>query len=106
MKKYFLLLLHNKFSFAFPYYLRTNYINIIFLQAGISYRSFVRDIYEDLTQKLINSFAEENPLVSQPCRDNTLYFVKLVDEILISELGDHLPVCRLPHHLITTFNLH
>lgn len=70
----------------------------MFLQIGISYQSFVRDLYEDLTQKLINSFAEENTLVSQPCRDNTLYLVKLVDEMLISELGDRLPVCSLPHH--------
>lgn len=65
----------------------------MFLQVGISYQSFVRDIYEDLTQKLINSSAEENTFVSQPCRDNTFYLVKLVDEMLISELDNRLPVC-------------
>lgn len=69
----------------------------MFVQVGISYQLFVRDIYEDLTQKLINSSAEENTFVSQPCRDNVLYLVKLVDEMLISELDNRLPVCGLHH---------
>lgn len=66
---------------------------MLFLQVSISYQSFVRDMYEDLTQKLINSSAEENTFASQPCRDNTFYLVKLVDEMLISELDNRLPVC-------------
>ncbi|KAH6788519.1 binding protein [Perilla frutescens var. frutescens] len=68
-----------------------NFLLIQSEQVGISYQLFVRDIYEDLTQKLINSSVEENTFVSQPCRDNTLYLVKLVDEMLISELDNRLP---------------
>ncbi|KAK6116093.1 hypothetical protein DH2020_008362 [Rehmannia glutinosa] len=58
---------------------------------SISYKSFLRDLYEDLIQKLINLSTEENMFVSQPCRDNTLYLVKLVDEMLISEMDHRLP---------------
>ncbi|XP_047961281.1 BEACH domain-containing protein B isoform X2 [Salvia hispanica] len=68
-----------------------NFLLIQSEQVGISYQSFVRDIYEDLTQKLINSSAEENIFICQPCRDNTFYLVKLVDEMLISELDNRLP---------------
>ncbi|KAI3460067.1 hypothetical protein Pfo_016730 [Paulownia fortunei] len=60
-------------------------------QVSFSYQSFLRDLYEDLIQKLINLSTEENVFVSQPCRDNTLYLVKLVDEMLISEMDHWLP---------------
>ncbi|KAL8487834.1 hypothetical protein ACS0TY_024230 [Phlomoides rotata] len=69
-------------------------VNFLLIQTdevSISYQSFLRDLYEDLIQKLINSSAEENIFVSQPCRDNTLYLVKLVDEMLIFELDNRLP---------------
>lgn len=72
-------------------------IKVLFLQVGISYQSFLRDLYEDLVRKLINLSTEENIFVSQPCRDNTLYLVKLVDEMLISEMDYRLPVCGLHH---------
>lgn len=65
------------------------------LQGGISYQSFLRDIYEDLIQRLIELSTEENIFVSQPCRDNTLYLLKLVDEMLISEIDHKLPVYYL-----------
>ncbi|KAL8030230.1 hypothetical protein ABFX02_14G273200 [Erythranthe guttata] len=68
-----------------------NFLLVESEKAGISYQSFIRDLYEDLIQRLINSPIEENIFVSQPCRDNTLYLVKLVDEVLISEMD-----CRLP----------
>ncbi|KAL2459002.1 hypothetical protein Fot_55288 [Forsythia ovata] len=60
-------------------------------QGGISYQSFLRDIYEDLIKRLIELSTEENIFVSQPCRDNTLYLLKLVDEMLISEIDHKLP---------------
>ncbi|CAA2974013.1 BEACH domain-containing B isoform X1 [Olea europaea subsp. europaea] len=60
-------------------------------QGGISYQSFLRDIYEDLIQRLIELSTEENIFVSQPCRDNMLYLLKLVDEMLISEIDHKLP---------------
>ncbi|KAG8369183.1 hypothetical protein BUALT_Bualt15G0124700 [Buddleja alternifolia] len=68
-----------------------NFLLIQSEQVGISYQSFLRDLYEDLIQKLINLSSEENIFVSQPCRDNMLYLVKLVDEMLISEMDSWLP---------------
>ncbi|GFP89566.1 beach domain-containing protein lvsc [Phtheirospermum japonicum] len=68
-----------------------NFLLIQCEQVSISYKSFLRDLYEELIQKLINLSTEENIFVSQPCRDNTLYLVKLVDEMLISEMDHRLP---------------
>ncbi|KAK4434240.1 BEACH domain-containing protein B [Sesamum alatum] len=68
-----------------------NFLLIQSEQVGVSCQSFLRDLYEDLIQKLINLSSEENVFVSQPCRDNTLYLVKLVDEMLISEMDYRLP---------------
>ncbi|KAM7514487.1 hypothetical protein LguiA_004070 [Lonicera macranthoides] len=60
-------------------------------QGGISYQYLLRDIYEDLIQRLIELSPEDNIFVSQPCRDNTLYLLKLIDELLISEMDSKLP---------------
>ncbi|XP_057986936.1 BEACH domain-containing protein B isoform X2 [Hevea brasiliensis] len=56
--------------------------------AGISYRYFLRDIFEELIQRLVDFSYEENIFAMQPCRDNTLYLLRLVDEMLVSEV-DH-----------------
>lgn len=49
-------------------------------------------MYEDLVRKLLDLSAVENVLVTQPCRDNMLYLLKLVDEMLLSEMKFNLPV--------------
>ncbi|CAL5383977.1 unnamed protein product [Camellia sinensis] len=70
-------------------------VNFLLLQCeqgGISYQYLLRDIYEDLIQRLIDLSSEDNIFVSQPCRDNTLYLLRLVDETLISEINQKLPV--------------
>ncbi|KAI8015885.1 BEACH domain-containing protein B [Camellia lanceoleosa] len=69
-------------------------VNFLLLQCeqgGISYQYLLRDIYEDLIQRLIDLSSEDNIFVSQPCRDNTLYLLRLVDETLISEINQKLP---------------
>ncbi|KAL9450104.1 hypothetical protein AB3S75_011937 [Citrus x aurantiifolia] len=58
---------------------------------GISYRYFLRDMYEDLIRRLVDLSSEENIFVSQPCRDNTLYLLRLVDEMLVSEIDHKIP---------------
>ncbi|KAH7567643.1 hypothetical protein JRO89_XS07G0111300 [Xanthoceras sorbifolium] len=58
---------------------------------GLSYNHFLRDIYEDLIRRLVDLSSEENIFISQPCRDNTLYLLRLVDEMLISEMDPKLP---------------
>jgi small ligand-binding sensory domain FIST len=52
----------------------------------------LRDIYDDLIRGLMDLSSAENIFVSQPCRDNTLYLLRLVDEMLISEIEHKLPV--------------
>ncbi|KAL3830393.1 hypothetical protein ACJIZ3_019195 [Penstemon smallii] len=78
-----------------------NFLLIQSEQGGILYQSFLRDVYEDLIQKLISLSTEDNIFASQPCRDNTLYLLKLVDEMLISEMDHCIPFplsCSKFHH--------
>ncbi|KAK2977991.1 hypothetical protein RJ640_023529 [Escallonia rubra] len=61
-------------------------------QEGVmSYRCLLRDLYMDIILRLIDLSSEENIFVLQPCRDNTLYLLKLIDELLISEVDNKLP---------------
>lgn len=69
---------------------------MFFPQGGTSYQYLLRDIYEDLIQRMVDISFEDNIFVAQPCRDNTLYLLKLVDEMLISELDNKLPVLNVP----------
>ncbi|CAH9105180.1 unnamed protein product [Cuscuta epithymum] len=69
-------------------------VNFILLQCEqgcLSYQYFLRSLYEDLIQKLVDFSTVENTLVTQPCRDNMLYLLKLVDEKLLSEISYKLP---------------
>ncbi|TYH12058.1 hypothetical protein ES288_A06G035800v1 [Gossypium darwinii] len=67
--------------------LDSNTLNIEALMGGISCQDLLYDIYDNLIQRLVDLSSEENIFSSQPCRDNTLYFLRLVDEMLISEAG-------------------
>ncbi|KAJ0790760.1 putative transcription factor WD40-like family [Helianthus annuus] len=69
-------------------------VNFFLMQAqhgGKSYWYMLRDIYEDLMKHLVDLSSRENVLSLQPCRDNTFYLLKLIDEMLISELDNNLP---------------
>jgi WD40 repeat protein len=68
-----------------------NYLLMQHEHGGVSYQYLLRDIYEDIIQRLIELSMEDNILVVQPCRDNTLYLLKLIDELLISEMDNKLP---------------
>lgn len=59
-------------------------------QGGIAYRYFLRDIFDDLIRRLLDLSSYENIFIAQPCRDNTLYLLRLVDEMLISEFDNKL----------------
>lgn len=72
------------------------YLEFFLVQEGISYRYFLRDMYEDLIRRLVDLSSEENIFVSQPCRDNTLYLLQLVDEMLVSEIDHKIPVSNIP----------
>ncbi|XP_042508929.1 BEACH domain-containing protein B-like isoform X1 [Macadamia integrifolia] len=68
-----------------------NFLLVQSEQGDISYRDLLRDIFEDLVGRLVELSSEDNIFVSQPCRDNTLYLLRLVDEMLIEEIGHKLP---------------
>lgn len=74
------------------YFLFISVTVLSILQGGKSYWYLLRDIYEDLMKQLVELSSTENILSLQPCRDNTLYLMKLIDEMLISELDNKLPV--------------
>ncbi|CAK7347274.1 unnamed protein product [Dovyalis caffra] len=57
-------------------------------RGGISCRKLLHDIFEDLIQRLVDFSFEENIFAAQPCRDNTLYLLQLMDEMLVAEI-DH-----------------
>nr|CAD1830051.1 unnamed protein product [Ananas comosus var. bracteatus] len=50
----------------------------------------LRDIFKDLIGSLTEISSEENVFMTQPCRDNALYILKLIDELLINESSDNL----------------
>ena len=79
---------------------------MFFPQGGMSYQYLLRDIYEDLIQRLVDISSDDNIFVSQPCRDNTLYLLRLVDEMLISELDIKLPVLNIPEIIGFSFCLY
>lgn len=68
-----------------------NFLLMQYEHGGKSYWYLLRDIYEELMKRLVDLSSKENILSSQPCRDNTLYLLKLIDEMLISELDNKLP---------------
>lgn len=99
-----LLVVRNLFSLVLCHYLHSvkggwqqleETVNLLVMhseEGGNSYRFFLRDIYEDVIQNLVDLSAADNIFISQPCRDNTLYLLKLIDEMLISEIDKELPL--------------
>ncbi|THU62740.1 hypothetical protein C4D60_Mb01t08320 [Musa balbisiana] len=67
-----------------------NFLLLNLEQEELSHSRFLRDIYEDLIGSLVEISLEENIFTSQPCRDNTLYLLKLINELVIIESGDKL----------------
>lgn len=74
-----------------------------FLQGGISYRCLLRDVYGDLMRRLTDLSSGDNIFISQPCRDNTLFLLRLIDEMLISEIYHNIPVMNLVEYFTRTF---
>ncbi|XP_031488059.1 BEACH domain-containing protein B isoform X2 [Nymphaea colorata] len=52
---------------------------------------FLTDILEGVVDRLIILSSEENIFASQPCRDNSLYLIRLLDEVLVQECDLNLP---------------
>lgn len=62
-----------------------NFLLLNFEQGELLHLHLLRDIFEDVIGSLVELSSEENIFISQPCRDNTLYLLKLIDEFLINE---------------------
>eukprot|EP01018_Ginkgo_biloba_P014188 Gb_28819 [translate_table: standard] len=60
-------------------------------QAQLSRKHLIHELLEDLVQGLLDIASKQNMLTVQPCRDNTLYLLTLIDEILIKDTLDYLP---------------
>lgn len=59
---------------------------------GIPYRNLLRDMYDDLVKRVLSLSSDDSILISQPCRDNALFLLRLVDETLVSDIDHTLPV--------------
>lgn len=66
----------------------TNFLLVNFEQGELLHSTLLRDIFEDLIGSFLEISSDDNVLGLQPCRDNTLYLLKLIDELLCSETGD------------------
>ncbi|XP_068657011.1 BEACH domain-containing protein B [Aristolochia californica] len=69
-------------------------LNVLLLhleQGNHSCQYLIRVIFEDIIDRLVEISSEESIFISQPCRDNTLFLLRLIDEMLISERGYKLP---------------
>ncbi|KAK1275119.1 hypothetical protein QJS04_geneDACA005727 [Acorus gramineus] len=85
-----LVLSHYMYSIKGGYLQFEETVNFLLLQreqGELSSQILLRTIIEDLIGSLVDLSSDENIFVLQPCRDNTLYLLKLADEMLISELG-------------------
>ncbi|XP_057426071.1 BEACH domain-containing protein B isoform X2 [Lotus japonicus] len=115
-----LLLVRNLYSLVLCHYLHSvkggwqqleetvNFLLMDFKEGQNSYRFFLRDIYEDLIRNMVDLSSVDNIFMSQPCRDNTLYLLKLIDEMLISEIDKELPFfgCDFDSHLDLEIECH
>lgn len=59
----------------------------------------LRDIFEDIIGSLLETSPDEDIFISQPCRDNILYLLKLSDELLVDQIGIKLLVSSEQHVL-------
>ncbi|KAL5212760.1 hypothetical protein ABZP36_023607 [Zizania latifolia] len=65
----------------------TNFLLLKIEQGQLPNSCLLRDIFEDVVGSLLEASSEENLFISQPCRDNILYFLKLSHELLVDQIG-------------------
>uniref|UniRef100_A0A0E0E5B8 BEACH domain-containing protein n=1 Tax=Oryza meridionalis TaxID=40149 RepID=A0A0E0E5B8_9ORYZ len=53
----------------------------------LSSSCLLRDILDDIVGSLLQTSSEENIILSQPCCDNVLYLLKLIQELLFNQIG-------------------
>ncbi|KAG8069818.1 hypothetical protein GUJ93_ZPchr0006g46210 [Zizania palustris] len=65
----------------------TNFLLLKIEQGQLPNSCLLRDIFEDVVGSLLEASSEETLFISQPCRDNILYFLKLSHELLVDQIG-------------------
>ncbi|XP_078448149.1 binding protein [Wolffia australiana] len=68
-----------------------NYLLLSFKNGQLPNHRLLQHIFVDLTTGLLEVAQQDAMLLTQPCRDNTLYLLKLLDEMLINENFDKFP---------------
>jgi hypothetical protein len=65
----------------------------IILQGELSNSYLLRDILDDVAGRLLQTSTGENIFLSEPCSDNALYFLKIIHELFVNQIGMMLLVC-------------
>lgn len=78
--------LYDQLGSMFPFILMT-LLRFMNLQGQLSSSYLLRDILDDIVGSLLQTSSEENIILSQPCCDNVLYLLKLIQELLFNQIG-------------------
>ncbi|TVU00170.1 hypothetical protein EJB05_54428 [Eragrostis curvula] len=65
----------------------TNFLLLKIEEGQLPNSCLLRDIFEDLVGSLLEASSEESIFISQPCRDNILYLLKLSHELFLDQIG-------------------
>ncbi|XP_024315441.1 BEACH domain-containing protein B [Brachypodium distachyon] len=94
-----LIQVRNLYSLVLSYYLSSvkggwhqledtaHFFLLKFDQGQLSSSYFLRDILDDIVGSLLQTSLEENIFLSQPCCDNVLHLLKLIQELLVNQIG-------------------
>ncbi|RCV22961.1 hypothetical protein SETIT_4G261700v2 [Setaria italica] len=92
-------LVRNLYSLVLSYYLRsvrggwhqlddtTNFFLLKLDQGQLSSFDLLRDILDDIAGSLLQKSVKDNIFLFQPCCDNVLYFLNLIQELLVNQMG-------------------
>ncbi|KAL6603651.1 hypothetical protein ACP70R_044012 [Stipagrostis hirtigluma subsp. patula] len=94
-----LILVRNLYSVVLSYYIRSveggwhqlddtaNFLLLKIDQGQLSSSYLLRDILDDIAGSLLQTSVEENIFLLQPCCDNFLYYLKLIQELVVNQIG-------------------
>ncbi|TKW23149.1 hypothetical protein SEVIR_4G274600v4 [Setaria viridis] len=92
-------LVRNLYSLVLSYYLRSvrggwhqlddtaNFFLLKLDQGQLSSFDLLRDILDDIAGSLLQKSVKDNIFLFQPCCDNVLYFLNLIQELLVNQMG-------------------
>jgi hypothetical protein len=71
------------------------------MQGQLSSLDLLRDIFDDIAGSLLQKSLEDNIFLFQPCCDNVLHFLDLIQELLVNQMGIKLLVCFETYLILT-----